>query len=189
MRRTGAFGVALFASALSAFVLAGSAWAKLPLIFKNEGANVSPGTHSVVKMFFNVPQGLPNVCRIAQAGSLETNGKTKDKLGFSGSPFELGCQTPEADVLGEIKQLQVTSTGAFSVKGKLLLTTLINCVYEAKKLPGTFTVPGTSLANGISTWKLHKYKDTPEGCLPTREVEYEIVVSDEESLKPFELET
>jgi hypothetical protein len=154
MGRTKAVGVGLAASLALSLCLASGASAALPLFLKHEGKILVAGATVDAGVIVTIGG---NGCFEFFGGKLSTNGKPKDKAGFT-EVFPQEC-TSGYSLTGLAKTVEVTSKGQYVIKAspKLALTTPGPCVYEASKLQGTFPVPGPVVTASLSgTAKLNK---------------------------------
>ena len=173
-------GAVLLAAILCGALAGGAQAARTTLVLTEEGGpQFPPG--ATVGLYIEFPEAE---CVLEGYAAVGANAAKRDILN---EPFSVTlCEDSEVPG-GAIKEIQLTSTGKATVladPAELLLLDpeLEGCIYEFKKLKGTFKSPGPLQVTGEATGKLSKALTTVKGCLPKDRVEFVIGMEAESEL-------
>jgi hypothetical protein len=160
-------GTAVLAAALLS-VLAGAttAFGANNLVLTVHGAPIAPGEEAHQRLEVLPITVESAICTRRERGSVVTNEKSSDKLGF-GLTYEQSC-TAGGSLSGGTKEVKVSAKGVWTDKfsPKLVFGEPGPCVYTISKLSTTAFKPGEAASTFVDgTGKLNRKESSPSCAL------------------------
>lgn len=182
MRRLGVLGIGLLAALALGATVASGALANTGLELSRGGAAVPENATVGLELDFGLG-GCNNYYFKDGNGTLSVNGARRDTITSIHAQW-VECEETAAgtdSISGSLTEVQLQSTGALKAIGSALRIHVfegrLTCVYEFKKLAGTFPLPGVAVYSGTAVGKLDREESTKTergqpGCAKTQSTSF-----------------